>query len=137
MFDKELAKDCLQNISIALQTILERTKPITSADDFILSPDGMLRLDAVCMNLIAIGEAVKGLDKLTNGTLLQHYPQIYWAGVMRMRDKIAHHYFEIDPDIVFSTIRENIPQMIPVIELMLRDIDKTTGEKHSITTQIK
>lgn len=126
MFDKELAKDCLQNISIALQTILERTKPITYADDFILSPDGMLRLDAVCMNLIAIGEAVKGLDKLTNGTLLQHYPQIYWAGVMRMRDKIAHHYFEIDPDIVFSTIRENIPQMIPVIELMLRDIDKTT-----------
>lgn len=126
MFDKELAKDCLQNINIALQTILERTKSITYADDFILSPDGMLRLDAVCMNLIAIGEAVKGLDKLTNGTLLQHYPQIYWAGVMRMRDKIAHHYFEIDPDIVFSTIRENIPQMIPVIELMLRDIDKTT-----------
>lgn len=63
-------------------------------------------------------------DKLTNGTFLQHYPQTHWAGVMRMHDKIAHHYFEIDPDIVFSTIKENIPQMMSVIELMLKDIDK-------------
>ena len=37
---------------------------------------------------------------------------------MRMRDKIAHHYSEV----VFVTIMENIPPMIPVIELMIRDI---------------
>ena len=39
-----------------------------------------------------------------------------------MRDKIAHHYFEVDPDVVFVTIQENIPPMIPVIEQMIRDI---------------
>ena len=67
---------------------------------------------------------MKGLDKLTNGTFLSNYPQIYWSGVMRMRDKIAHHYFEIDPDVVFSTVEENIPQMIPVVELMLKNLTK-------------
>lgn len=123
MFDKELVKDSLQNILLALQTITERTQSIKCADDFVCSPGGMLRLDAVCMNLIALGEAVKGLDKLTKGTFLQHYPQIYWPGIMRMRDKIAHHYFEVDPEVVYSTIVENIPPMIPVIETMLHDIE--------------
>ena len=116
--------DSLQNIRSALQMIQERTKPIKCSDDFVISPSGTLRLDAVCMNLIALGEAVKGLDKMTKGEFLPNYPQIYWSGVMRMRDKIAHHYFEVDPEIVFVTIQENIPPMIPVIEQMIRDIKK-------------
>ncbi len=122
MFDKEIALECLQNILSALHMIQERTATISSADDFITTPSGTLRLDAVCMNLIALGEAVKGLDKLTKGELLQHYPQIYWSGVMRMRDKIAHHYFEVDPEVVFVTIQENIPPMSPIIEQMIRDM---------------
>lgn len=116
--------DSLQNIRSALQMIQERTKSIKCSDDFVTSPSGTLRLDAVCMNLIALGEAVKGLDKMTKGEFLPNYPQIYWSGVMRMRDKIAHHYFEVDPEVVFVTIQENIPPMIPVIEQMIRDIKK-------------
>ena len=122
MFDKELAKESLLNIQAALHTILERAIPIKCADDFLCSPGGMLRLDAICMNLIALGEAVKGLDKITKSEFLPLYPQIYWSGVMRMRDKIAHHYFEVDPDVVYNTIVENIPPMIPVIEKMIRDL---------------
>ena len=122
MFDKEMALESLQNIRSALQMIQDRTAPIKCADDFVTSPSGTLRLDAVCMNLIAFGEAVKGLDKMTKGEFLPHYPQIYWSGVMRMRDKIAHHYFEVDPDVVFVTVQENIPPMIPIIEQMIKDI---------------
>ena len=83
----------------------------------------MLRLDAICMNLIALGEAVKGLDKQTHGELLPRYPEIYWSGVMRMRDKIAHHYFEIDTEVVFCTIEEDIPQMAKVIDRMIAELD--------------
>ena len=76
------------------------------------------------MNLIALGETVKGLDKLTAGELLLNYPEIYWKGVMGMRDKISHHYFEIDSDVVFKTIQEDIPQMINVVTKMIKDINK-------------
>ena len=41
---------------------------------------------------------------------------------MRMRDKIAHHYFEIDTDVVFTTIEEDIPPMKDVIERMIADL---------------
>lgn len=40
-----------------------------------------------------------------------------------MRDKISHHYFEIDTDVVFRTIDEDIPQMTVVIDMILADLE--------------
>lgn len=122
MFDSEIVKNSLVNILSVCKTIEERSAQMTCGDDFALSPGGMLKLDAVCMNLIAIGEAVKGLDKVTHGELLPKYTQVYWSGVMRMRDKIAHHYFEVDADVVYSTIKEDIPVLKKTIQQMLEDL---------------
>lgn len=122
-FDKELVLSCLANIFSAIGKIEERTRNISSGNDFASSPGGMLRLDAVCMNLIAIGEAVKGLDKITHGQLLVKYPTVFWSGVMKMRDKIAHHYFEVDADVVFSTIKEDVPVLKNTILKMINDME--------------
>ena len=43
---------------------------IHTVDDFLLSPFGMEKLDAACMVIIALGETVKTLDKLTDKELL-------------------------------------------------------------------
>lgn len=94
--------------------ITQRAAVAATPDDFLLSPDGMLRLDAICINLIALDEAVKGLDKITRGELLPGYPEIYWSGVMKMRNKIAHHYFEMDAEVVFKTLKEDIPMVPPL-----------------------
>ena len=123
MFDKELAIDSLQKIKAMLNLIIERASVVETPNDFLCSPGGMMRLDAICMNLIALGETVKGLDKLTEGKLLPNYPDVYWKGVMGIRDKISHHYFEIDSDIVFRTIREDIPQMTNVVAKILDDMN--------------
>lgn len=122
-FDIEIAVDSLQKIKAMLDLIQERSSVVETPNDFLCSPGGMLRLDAICMNLIALGETVKGLDKQTNGQLFANYPKVYWKGVMGMRDKISHHYFEIDTDVVFRTIEEDIPQMLPVVEKMLKDLN--------------
>ena len=122
MFDREIVMDNLQKIRIAIEIILERASVVTDPNELLCSPDGMMRLDAICMNLIALGEAVKGLDKQTHGQLLPHYPEVYWSGVMKMRDKIAHHYFEIDTDVVFRTVQEEVPQMQVVINKMITDL---------------
>ena len=82
----------------------ERTVQIHTVDDFLLSPFGMEKLDAVCMVLIAMGEAVKTLDKLTNKELLPKYPEVEWKKVMGTRDTMTHHYFEVDADEVFNIV---------------------------------
>jgi len=123
-FDAEIVLDSLQKIKTMLELIIERAKVVKTPDDFLRSPGGMMRLDAICMNLIALGETVKGLDKQTNAQLLKNYPDVYWRGVMGMRDKISHHYFEIDTDVVFRTLEEDIPKMKPVVEKMIVDLRK-------------
>ena len=123
-FDIEIALDSLQKIKTMLELITERANVVKSPDDFLRSSSGMMRLDAICMNLIALGETVKGLDKQTNGQLLKNYPDVYWRGVMGMRDKISHHYFEIDTDVVFRTLEEDIPKMKPIVEKVILDLSK-------------
>lgn len=122
MFDTELVYSSLKQIQGAVELIIERSETVNNVDDFLTSPGGVLRLDALCMNLIALGEAVKGLDKLTDGQLLPKFPEVYWQGIMKMRDKIAHHYFEIDADIVFKTLKEDIPPLLPVVEKIIQSI---------------
>jgi len=122
MFDTELVYSSLKQIQRAVELIIERSETVNNVDDFLTSPGGVLRLDALCMNLIALGEAVKGLDKLTDGQLLPKFPEVYWQGIMKMRDKIAHHYFEIDADIVFKTLKEDIPPLLPVVEKIIQSI---------------
>ena len=60
------------------------------------------------MVIIALGEAVKTLDKLTDRKLLPTYPSIEWKEIMGARDIMAHHYFEVDSDAVFSIIKNDL-----------------------------
>lgn len=122
MFDRELVLNSLQQIKSLTDTVIERTADINDIDGFLCSPSGMVLLDAVCMNLIAIGEAVKNLDKVSNGELLPRYPQLQWGSIMRMRDKIAHHYFEIDAEVVLLTVKDDIPMVKTVVEKMISEI---------------
>ncbi|MDE6452213.1 MAG: hypothetical protein K2L23_08045 [Odoribacter sp.] len=54
----------------------EQTENIHCTNDFLDSVTGTLLLDGVCMKLIATGESIKNLDKLTNGSLLILYAEI-------------------------------------------------------------
>ncbi|MBR5352664.1 MAG: DUF86 domain-containing protein [Bacteroidales bacterium] len=122
MYNKDLVASSLHQIQSLLSTILERAKNVTDVNDFLSSPNGMILLDAVCMNLIALGEAVKNLDKVSNGELLPKYNQIQWGGIMRMRDKIAHHYFEVDAEVVLLTVKEDIPFVKTVVDKMASEL---------------
>ena len=128
MFKREMALGCLKDIQKALALIEERSAIVTHVNDFLCSPEGMLRLDALCMNLIALGESVKNLDKITNGELLTLYPETYWKGIMRIRDKIAHHYFDIDAEIVLATLKKDISPLSRTIDRIIKDLEENNNE---------
>lgn len=104
----QMVRETLNNISLAISRLEERSKSIKSADDYLLSPSGMEKLDAACMVIIALGESVKTLDKLTGKKLLPTYPSIDWKKVMGARDIMAHHYFVVDADEVFSIVKSDL-----------------------------
>lgn len=53
MFDREIVMDSLRKIRMAIETILERSAVVSDPNELLTSPGGMMRLDAICMNLIA------------------------------------------------------------------------------------
>lgn len=123
MYDVELVEEILHQILWSAQTIAKRFASITSPEDFVISEEGLEKLDAICMQLIAIGENVKNLDKVTEGELLVWYPQIEWKRVMGMRDVLTHHYFDLDAEIVYSVCEDHIDELVRTVQRMLTELE--------------
>ena len=121
-YDKELALYILRQIENAIQQIQTRTSAIHCAADFLISPERMEKLDAVCMQFIAIGESLKGLDKVTGRKLLHTDTSIPWKKIMGLRDIIAHHYFDLDAAVVFEVVKNNLPSMLTIIKKMRTEL---------------
>ena len=120
---KSLALDILYDIQSAIERLQERTLRIHDVDDFLGSSDGMILLDATCMLLIAIGESLKNLDKITEGRLLLTYPSIPWKQVKGMRDIISHHYFDVDPAQVLWIMMNEITPLKTAIKTFIEKLE--------------
>lgn len=71
--------------------------------------------DALVRNIEIIGEASKNLSEETR----ENNPQIEWRDIMRMRDKIVHHYFRLNLETIWQTATQDIPKLKPEIEKIL------------------
>lgn len=122
MYDKTLVQDILNQILSATRTVQDRFEPIKSIDDFTNTPAGMEKLDAICMLVIAVGESLKNLDKITEKTILVKYSEIDWKGAMGMRDIITHHYFDIDAEQIFWVCEHQMKPLAETIEQILQEM---------------
>ena len=71
----------------------------------------MKTLAASCMLLETIGEGVKKIDKKTNHQLLPIRSEIPWKQVMGIRDHIAHGYFDINADLIFDVVKNDLDDL--------------------------
>lgn len=75
--------------------------------------------DGVVRNLEVIGEAAKSLPE----TVRQKQPQIDWRNIMRMRDKLAHHYFRIHLQIIWATATQELAPLKLAVAELLKELD--------------
>ena len=122
MCKSQIIESLLKKIFQTVEMILANSETITYPSFYLLTPSGMERLESTCMLLIAIGEGVKGVDKLTDKKLLSFYPEMDWKGVMGMRDIIAHHYFDLDAEIVYDVIKHDLPKLKDVLQQIIDDL---------------
>ena len=122
MYDKNLVCEIIKNICWSLDLIQNRSKNINSYEDFLDTDDGIEKLDSICMQIINIGEAIKQIDKITSTEFLLTYPEVDWKAVKGMRDIITHHYFDIDAEVVYTTIKDKIPQLHNTINKIKDDL---------------
>ena len=106
----------LSHILESIERIEEYTKGMEKTDFSFsnLVQDGTIR------QIEIIGEATKNLSK----DLREKYPQIPWRDIAGMRDRLIHHYFGINLEDVWHTVKVDIPALKDEI-LVILDILET------------
>ena len=66
--------------------------------------------DAILYQITVLGEAAKAALAAEPG-LETAAPEIEWSPIARMRDRVIHHYWTTDNEIVWSTATESVPQI--------------------------
>ncbi|MCX9082592.1 MAG: DUF86 domain-containing protein [Candidatus Methanoperedens sp.] len=73
--------------------------------------------DGVVRQLEIIGEATKHLSP----ELREKYPKIPWEDIAGMRDKLIHHYFGVDLEVVWDTVEKDLPALKKKVKKILSE----------------
>jgi uncharacterized protein with HEPN domain len=79
-----------------------------SFDEF--ADDRMLQLALVKLVEI-IGEAAKAVTPQAQA----EHPDVPWSAAARTRDRLTHHYFEVDLDRLWSTVTDDLPVFLAAL----------------------
>lgn len=104
--------DFLRDVREAVRRIKTYTDAMTY-DHFLVD---IKTQDAVVRNVEIIGEATKSLST----GLREKYPNVPWKGMAGVRDRLIHHYFGVNMDIVWDIVTVELPTLESQIEAILQ-----------------
>lgn len=99
-------------------TILDLLLAASRIGDFIAGLDfesfcaDLKSQSAVTLQILILGEAAKRLSP----ELRARHSTVEWSGMMRMRDKLIHHYEDIDPAELWKTATLDVPALVSALE---------------------
>ena len=103
----------IQDIIVAC----DRLQKVTSGMNFEdFSNIDEILLQGILYNFIIIGEAAINVPD----DIQSRYPQIPWRLMSNMRNVMAHEYFQVDIERVWRTIQEDIPELVPMLQKLLK-----------------
>jgi len=106
----------IDDILQAIRKIEEYSKGLSS-DEFFKEEKN---IDAVVRNFEIIGEAVKNVPK----KIREKYPNVSWKIIEGMCDKLIHEYFRVNIEVLWKTIKEDLPKIKPLIGKVLEEINR-------------
>ena len=113
--DKFRITQTLESIAETIDRLIEWNANINSSEEYYNSQGGMQLLAANCTLITAIGEGVNRINRINPDFLASNFTEIPWRSIIGMRNHIAHGYFEIDSDVVFEAITNDIPPLLTTI----------------------
>lgn len=112
---KREAGDFIEDIISAMDKALKFVEGM-SYEEFVQDDKTVF---AVVRAIEIIGEAVKNVPD----DIKKKYPEVPWKGMAGMRDKVIHGYFGVDLKVVWDTIKKRIPEVKPLFERMLEELE--------------
>jgi len=66
-----------------------------------------------------LGEAVKRLP----AQVCEAYPAVPWRLVAGMRDRLIHGYDEVDYEILWNVVNEDLPDLLKTVDRMISELE--------------
>ena len=104
-------QDRIRDILDAIAEIQKFTRDM----DYATFKDDDKSIRAVEMNFIIIGEAANQIPE----EIEDQYTTIPWSLMRAMRNRIVHVYFKVDEKLMWDTIQNDLPPLIPELEKLL------------------
>lgn len=98
----------IQHMIDAAEEALSFTDEISEKD---FSQNRMLIL-SVIKEIEIIGEAA---SKISEEIKLK-YPEVPWKDIIGMRNRLIHGYFEVNIELVWNTVNNNLPQLLSLLQ---------------------
>ncbi len=103
----------LDDIFVALESIFE----YTSGKTYEEFKNTKIVRDAVYRNFEIIGEAA---NRLTT-EFIENHSSVNWHKVIGLRNRIIHAYFDIDDDIIWNIIQNDLPILKEQVQKILKN----------------
>ena len=104
-------QDRVRDILDAIAEIQDFTRGM----DFDTFKDDDKSIRAVEMNFIIIGEAATQIPD----EIEEKYPDIPWALMRAMRNRIVHVYFNVDEKLMWDTVQNDLPPLVTELEKLI------------------
>ena len=104
-------RDSVDDICKAARKAMDFIEGITYED--FLADDKTVY--AVVRALEIVGEATKRIPQ----DVRDRYPQVPWRSMAGIRDKLIHDYVSVNLEVVWKTLTEDLPSLLPMIERVL------------------
>ena len=83
--------------------------------------------DLLIHELEIVGEAFAAIP----AEVRNRYPEVAWAGPIRMRNRLAHGYFDVALDRVWTAAERDLPVLKAQVERVIADIEAESGTRES------
>lgn len=124
MSKKNRISTYIQNAINEMELAEQMAAPIIEPDDFGKNLNGMTIFRACSMSIQCITENFTKVRNSTKASFFKRYNTIPWNEVFGMRNFIAHEYANVDEEAIFTTLKEDLPQLKEVSKQILIDLQK-------------
>jgi len=112
----ERVEEYLEHIAEAIDRATGYLQPVPDLQAFQQNRQVQ---DAVVPNIEIIGEAVNKINSTAPDFIAQH-PELPWAEMRGMRNVAIHEYFFIDLQIVWTTVKNDLPKLKQQVDALLK-----------------
>ena len=110
--------------------LLTWNKEISDFNEYLVSMEGLKNLAASSMLIEAIGEGVTKISHRLPGFLEKEKPEVEWQQIKGMRNRIAHGYFDIDAEHVFTIVKSDIAPLKDALTDLKEILESMEADYH-------